>query len=44
LPFDDVLNSQLDQYSFIKNSYETDRINKIYDGSPPEESEEDYDF
>ena len=43
-PIDDVLESQLDKYSFIKNAYETDRINKIYDGTPPEISEEDFDF
>ena len=41
---DDVLESQIDQYSFIKNAYETDRINKIYDGNPPESPEEDLDF
>jgi len=43
-PLEDVLNSQLDQYSFIKNAYEADRIKKIYDGSPPDAPEEDFDF
>lgn len=44
LPLDSVLESQIDQYSFIKNAYETGRIDKIYDGSPPDLPEEDFDF
>ena len=44
LIIDGVLESQIDQYSFIKNAYESDRVNKIYDGSPPEASEQDFDF
>lgn len=41
LSLDSVLESQLDQYSFIKNAYESNRINKIYDGSPPRQKEDD---
>ncbi len=44
LVFDDVLESQLDQYSFIKSTFEDNRINKIYDGTPPDAPEEDFDF
>ena len=44
LSFDKVLESQVDQYSFIKSAFETNRINKIYDGKPPEAIEEDIDF
>jgi phospholipid-binding lipoprotein MlaA len=39
-----VLDSQLDPYQFLKVAYETNRVNRLYDGSPPEAPEEDYDF
>ena len=41
---DDVLDSQLDPYAFLKRVFEQNRINSVYDGSPPEKVEEDYDF
>lgn len=44
LNLDSVLETQLDQYSFIKSAYESNRINRIYDGSPPSVKEEELDF
>lgn len=44
LGLDPVLESQLDQYNFIKSAYESNRINNIYDGSPPQQAEDDLDF
>ncbi|GHA14390.1 ABC transporter [Arenicella chitinivorans] len=42
---DDVLNRQLDPYLFLKSAYESTRINAIYDGNPPQPSdEEEFDF
>ena len=41
---DSVLRGQLDPYLFLKVAYENDRIKQLYDGSPPEEPEEDFDF
>jgi len=43
LSLDPILKGQVDQYSFIKGAFESDRINKIYDGNPPKK-EEDLDF
>ena len=43
LSFDKVLESQVDQYNFIKSTFESNRINNIYDGKPPE-TKEDIDF
>ena len=44
LPLDDLLESQVDQYSFVKSAYESNRVNKIYDGKPPQQTDEDLDF
>jgi len=41
---DPVLESQLDQYSFIKSAFEGNRINNIYDGKPPQDTQEELDF
>ncbi len=41
---DDVLDSQLDPYGFLKRVFEQNRIETIYDGSPPQSVEEDYEF
>jgi len=43
LRFDPILESQVDQYSFIKGAYESNRINKIYDDKAPKK-EESFDF
>lgn len=44
LGLDDTLDKQLDPYLFLKEAFESNRINAIYDGSPPKASEEDFDF
>lgn len=44
LSFDSVLDAQLDQYSFIKNAYESNRINAIYDDNAPKNQDEEFDF
>ena len=36
LPLDEVVEQQLDPYSFFKSAYEQNRISAIYDGDPPE--------
>ncbi len=41
---DELLDQQLDPYSFLKTAFETNRINSIYDGQPPLQEEEDFDF
>lgn len=41
---DNLLEQQLDPYSFLKTAYEETRLNAIYDGRPPEKEEEDFDF
>jgi phospholipid-binding lipoprotein MlaA len=41
---DEVLDGQLDPYGFLKQAYQQGRINIIYDGTPPETEEEDFDF
>ncbi|MCL4148734.1 UNVERIFIED_CONTAM: hypothetical protein GTU68_023338 [Idotea baltica] len=41
---DELLDQQLDPYGFLKVAYENSRINAIYDGQPPEQEEEDFDF
>lgn len=41
---DDVLANQLDPYLFLKTAYESNRINQIYDGDPPEQSDDDLEF
>ena len=40
---DDLLDQQLDPYSFLKTAFETNRIDSLYDGQPPE-TQEDFDF
>lgn len=40
---DKVLESQLDQYAFLKRAFEQIRIDAIYDGNPPKNEEEVYD-
>jgi len=40
LSLDPVLESQVDQYNFIKSAYESNRIDKIYDGKAPKKEEE----
>ena len=41
LPADRVLEEQLDRYVFVRSIYLQNRLNKVYDGSPPKE---DFDF
>lgn len=42
---DEVLDRQLDPYLFLKSAYESSRVNAIYDGNPPQPSdEEEFDF
>ena len=41
LKFDDALNAQLDPYSFIKLTIEQNRINALYNGTPPENDNAD---
>lgn len=40
---DKLLDKQVDPYSFLKNAYDQNRLNAIYDGNPPA-LQEDYDF
>lgn len=40
----DILENQLDPYLFLKEAYEQNRLNSIYDGAPPEQSDADIDF
>ena len=44
LGIDDTLNNQLDPYLFLKDAFESNRINAIYDGNPPVPAEDDFDF
>jgi len=44
LSLDPVLESQLDQYSFVKSAYEQNRLKEIYDGKPPNQQDDDLDF
>lgn len=41
---DDLLDQQLDPYSFLKVAFENNRLSSLYDGEPPEQEEEDFDF
>lgn len=41
---DDTLDNQLDPYLFLRDAYQSNRINAIYDGKPPEETDDDLDF
>jgi phospholipid-binding lipoprotein MlaA len=40
----DLLDQQLDPYLFLKEAYQQSRLNSIYDGNPPEQSDDDLDF
>jgi phospholipid-binding lipoprotein MlaA len=40
---DKILESQLDEYAFLKRAFEQLRIDAIYDGNPPVREDEDYD-
>ena len=40
---DEVLDSQLDPYAFLKQAFEQQRIESLYDGNAPV-IEEDFDF
>jgi phospholipid-binding lipoprotein MlaA len=40
----DLLDHQLDPYSFLKEAFEQSRLRSIYDGNPPARSEDDLDF
>ncbi len=44
LATDDILDNQLDPYLFLKEAYDQNRLRAIYDGNPPEQSEDDIDF
>jgi len=44
LSADQVLANQLDPYLFLKTAYESNRVNAIYDGDPPEQSDDDLEF
>lgn len=44
LRYDNVLDSQIDQYSFVKTAFEQNRIDAIYDGKPPKKEEDFDDF
>jgi phospholipid-binding lipoprotein MlaA len=40
----DLLENQLDPYSFLKQAFEQSRLKSIYDGNPPLRSDDDLDF
>jgi len=44
LATDGILDNQLDPYLFLKEAYDQNRLRAIYDGNPPEQSEDDIDF
>jgi phospholipid-binding lipoprotein MlaA len=44
LGIDETLNNQLDPYLFLKDAYESNRINAIYDGTPPVPVDDGFDF
>jgi len=41
---DEILDRQLDPYLFLKDAYDQSRLNAVYDGSPPEQLDNDIDF
>jgi len=43
LNVDQGLSQQVDPYSFVKSVFETNRLNAIYDGDPPENNVDDID-
>lgn len=44
LGVDETLDKQLDPYLFLKDAYDNSRRNAVYDGSPPEQSDDDLEF
>jgi len=44
LGLDDTLNNQLNPYLFLKQAYDQNRLNAIYDGEPPVQSDDDLEF
>lgn len=44
LGIDETLDKQLDPYLFLKEAYQSNRINLIYDGKPPVPLDDDFDF
>lgn len=40
----EILENQLDPYAFLKEAYDQNRLNAIYDGNPPEQPDNDIDF
>ncbi len=40
----EILENQLDPYTFLKETYDQNRLNAIYDGNPPEQLDSDIDF
>ena len=44
LGVDETLDNQLDPYLFLKDAYDSSRRNAVYDGSPPEQSDDDLEF
>jgi phospholipid-binding lipoprotein MlaA len=41
LATDKLLDSQLDEYSFVRRAYYANRLNKVFDGDPPKEKLDD---
>jgi len=41
---DNLLDRQIDPYLFLKEAYDKNRLSVVYDGAPPEQSDEDLDF
>ncbi len=44
LGLDSTLDNQLDPYLFLKNAYDNNRLNAVYDGSPPKQNDDDLEF
>ncbi len=40
---DRILDSQVDEYAFLKSAFEQNRIRALYNGNPPEQPDEDFD-
>lgn len=41
---DEILDNQFDPYVFLKEAYDQNRLDSVYDGSPPEQTDDDLDF
>ena len=39
-----ILDNQLDPYTFLKDAYDQNRLNAVYDGKPPEPRDDQIDF